>query len=522
MHRQPVIEQSEVQALVGLIQAGRGSDAEQQAARLLQRAPGEPALHFLIGMALQSQSRLETAAASFREALRLSPDLRDASKNLGGALHRLGRLDEAVTVYNDALRRHPADAGIMESLGLALEAQERTDEAAAAYGQALSLDPNLFLAQVNLGILRGRQNRLTEAVQNLRKALSIREHGAVHMHLGNALRLLGQNAEAVHHLERAVALKPAQALHHAYLAIARQASGLPATPSLERILDLPIADSDDVSMHMWAALQLGRPELAFSYKPSELNVLDSAALDGLRRFNLETAVAALPPLGGTQPIPSTRPLVTASASGDYAAKYAAPLIDSVLAHCPGADFHLHVMNPGAYDVAGALQHCPNRRVTWSTEEAPGAGRVLYSTRRFVRLARMLRESARLTVSLDIDAVARGDFIAALNKDFGALVFERPDMPWAHQMINAGFLALTPHGQGFIDFVAAYILHFENAGTARWYVDQLGMVAARQWLARHDAGLTIGAAPRKVMDWNPETDAMIWHFKGAKKPDGAAD
>lgn len=509
--------QNALQELIDLIQSGRSGEAELRAAQLIARMPNEAALHFLLGMALLTQDRAEGAVASLRQTLQLAPEFPDAAKNLGGALHRLGRLEEAAAVYAEAARRRPGDAGILENFALVLEALDDTEQATKVYAQALAVDPALFLARVNLGVLFARDNRLTEAASHLRTALKVREQATVHMHLGNALRMLGQHQDALTHLARAAALKP-QALNYAYLAIAEQESGRANAGTLERIVSLPVSDSDDASMHMWAALALGRPEQAFDFRPAQLNVMDFADVGPLARSDISADVFHLLSLTGTQPVPSPRPLVTAGASGDYAERFAAPLIESVLAHCD-ADFHLHLVNPGRYDAMAALSRYPEGRVTWSAEEIPGADRVLYSTRRFIRLAQTLRQSGRLIVSLDIDAVARGDFVGALGRDFDALVFARGDMPWAHQMINAGFLALTPGGQEFIDLVAAYILWFEARGAARWYVDQIAMVAARAWLGRHRPELRIGAAPAHVMDWRADSGSLVWHFKGAKKPAG---
>jgi tetratricopeptide (TPR) repeat protein len=517
MHRHVAVTQSELQSLIGLLRSGQPGEAERQAAQLLARAPEQPTLHFLMGMALLNQNRAEDAITSYRQALVLKPDYLDAAKNLGSTLHRLGRLVEAIAVYEEARARHPGDAALLEQLGMTLEAQNDAERATGLYAQALALDPARFFARVNLGLLLARDNKLPDAVTHLRTALATREHASVHLHLGNALRLLGRHAEAVAHLERAVALKPAQTLGLAYLAIAHQEAGMSAVADLDRILELPVSDSDDASMHMWAALKLERPEQAFAFRPAQINVMDFADLDRLARRDVAADIAALPPLGGTQPDRSSRPIVTAGASGDYAEKFAAPLIESVLAHCPDASFHLHVMNAGAYDPGAALSQYPHDRVTWSGEEIPGADRVVYSTRRFVRLAHTLRQSGKLIVSLDIDALARGNFLEAIGRNFDALVFERHDMPWAHQMINAGFLALTPGGQPFIDFVAAYILQFETAGAARWYLDQIGMVAARSWLARRQSQIRIAQAAATIMDWRSDAGSLIWHFKGGRKP-----
>ncbi len=66
------------------------------------------------------QRRLEEAAASYRQALRLKPDYAEAHNNLGVVLKELGQLDEAVASYQQALRLKPDYAQAHNNLGIAL------------------------------------------------------------------------------------------------------------------------------------------------------------------------------------------------------------------------------------------------------------------------------------------------------------------------------------------------------------------------------------------------------------------
>ncbi|MGH7341838.1 MAG: tetratricopeptide repeat protein, partial [Candidatus Rokuibacteriota bacterium] len=63
-----------------------------------------------LGRAAMARGDMTTAAASFREALRLRPDLVEARERLGLALYELGDLDGSVEELRALLRQHP-DAG---------------------------------------------------------------------------------------------------------------------------------------------------------------------------------------------------------------------------------------------------------------------------------------------------------------------------------------------------------------------------------------------------------------------------
>ena len=87
------------------------------------------------------------------------------------------------------------------------------------------------------------------------------------------------------------------------------------------------------------------------------------------------------------------------------------------------------------------------------------------------------------------------------------------MPFA-----AGFLAISPGGRDFADFLASYILHFEAQQTSRWFVDQLGIVSARAWFKRNLPGVSIKAADKRMMGWDRinRPEFLIWTMKGKIK------
>jgi hypothetical protein len=74
---------------------------------VLDVVPNNPRAHLNLGVALQSQGRINEPASCYRQALRLKPDFADAHSNLGYVLSAQGKFDMALEHYNEALRLEP-------------------------------------------------------------------------------------------------------------------------------------------------------------------------------------------------------------------------------------------------------------------------------------------------------------------------------------------------------------------------------------------------------------------------------
>jgi len=79
--------------------------------------------HSNLGNILQAQDELDEAAASYRQALALKPDLAEAANNLGNILRSQGKVDACLACYGYALQVKPdlAEACFAESMTLLLK-----------------------------------------------------------------------------------------------------------------------------------------------------------------------------------------------------------------------------------------------------------------------------------------------------------------------------------------------------------------------------------------------------------------
>ena len=126
--------------------------------------PADAVAHYSRGTALYAQGKLDEAAAAFREAIRLKPDMIDALTGLGIVLAEQGRTEEAIAAHGEVIRLKPDFADAHYNLGLALEVQGTLDEAIAEFRTAIRLKPDLAEAHLSLGTALHGQGRLDQAI----------------------------------------------------------------------------------------------------------------------------------------------------------------------------------------------------------------------------------------------------------------------------------------------------------------------------------------------------------------------
>lgn len=151
----------DVDALAQLVDdavAARGQDVGDERSAVSRAA-------FEAGVELEDTAPAE-AAAAYRRAVELDPDLADAWINLGRLTHEAGDAKHAIALYREALARSPEDPVVHFNLALALEDTREDRAAACAYERALELDPSFADAHYNLASLREQQGRGADAVRH--------------------------------------------------------------------------------------------------------------------------------------------------------------------------------------------------------------------------------------------------------------------------------------------------------------------------------------------------------------------
>jgi len=108
------------------------------------------------------------AAAAYRRALSLDPELSDAMVNLGRLCHESGDAKEAARLYHLALERGADDPVLHFNLALALEDTRGAAAAISHYERALALDPDFADAHYNLAGLYEQAGRGADALRHYR------------------------------------------------------------------------------------------------------------------------------------------------------------------------------------------------------------------------------------------------------------------------------------------------------------------------------------------------------------------
>jgi tetratricopeptide (TPR) repeat protein/serine/threonine protein kinase len=172
-------------------------------------------LHVHIGQDLRQQGDLAGAAAEYRQAIALQPQLAVAHAGLGVVLDEQGDFAGAVAEYRKAIALKPNEAVFHYTLGNCLRHQGDLAGAAAAYRQAIALQPGYAEAHNNLGSVLSAQGDLPGAVAEFRKALTLKPKELdYHTNLGNTLDAQGDPAGALAEFRECVTLRPDSAITH--------------------------------------------------------------------------------------------------------------------------------------------------------------------------------------------------------------------------------------------------------------------------------------------------------------------
>jgi Tfp pilus assembly protein PilF len=133
-----------------------------------------------LGVALQTDHRLEEAEAHYRRAIAIDPDYGPAYVNLGialtargDALVRMNREGEAIEAYREALQLNPANGALHFVLGSLLVRAERFQEAIGEFRAGLVLVPDSAEAHNNLGGALAATGRTAEAIIEFEHALRL-------------------------------------------------------------------------------------------------------------------------------------------------------------------------------------------------------------------------------------------------------------------------------------------------------------------------------------------------------------
>src|SRR5262249_54043087 len=124
-------------------------------------------------------------------------------------MHRSGQLGQASQLYQRVLAREQGNAEALHLLGVLHHQQGNHARAIERIGRAVAIKPNSHVYHANLAEAYRALGDLERAAGCCRAALALwPDYPEALCNLGAALQGMHQSAEAVTHLERALALRP--------------------------------------------------------------------------------------------------------------------------------------------------------------------------------------------------------------------------------------------------------------------------------------------------------------------------
>lgn len=237
---------------LGTALRAQGKDALQALKKAAALLPGDADVFNNLGNALLDARQFDAAAANYRQALKLKPDLIEARCNLGNVLRNLGQLDAAVVSCRRALEMNPAYVNAHNNLGNALHDLGQLDHAVASYHRALELKPDLAEGYNNLGNAQQDLGQLDDASASYRHALEINPvYADAYANIGMVQRKFGWSVDAELSCRKALASDPSLKEALSFMAELEVDKGRFAIA--ETLLRRLIA-ADPASVEAWAGL----------------------------------------------------------------------------------------------------------------------------------------------------------------------------------------------------------------------------------------------------------------------------
>ncbi len=170
---------------------------------------------FNAGFSLARQGKNQEAIESFREAVKLNPDLTEAHFSLGVLLARQGKpgYAEAMQQFLEVLRLHPNDVDALVNISNLLEEAGDSQAAVTTMQKAVALAPGQTELLVMLGQKQDKAGQYPDAADSFRKALqSGRPAPRAQFGLGMALKHLRKFDDAAEAFGAAIRMSPGDAL----------------------------------------------------------------------------------------------------------------------------------------------------------------------------------------------------------------------------------------------------------------------------------------------------------------------
>ncbi len=176
--------------------AKAANELAMQALFRLGQMPPSAELHQLRAEIARGQGQHLESAREWREALVLMPGDRRLRRELAASLFMAQDYRAALAEAESMLKGDSKSSEMNFIAGDSLLRLEEPERAVAYLKGALSSDPGLLAADASLGLALSRLGNHAEAVAHLEKALELDDDGSLYYQLGRAYQAMGQREKA--------------------------------------------------------------------------------------------------------------------------------------------------------------------------------------------------------------------------------------------------------------------------------------------------------------------------------------
>lgn len=159
-----------------LYKTGQYNEAIEAFRHSLQSNPGQPVVHFDLGVIYTELQMYKEAINSYQEAVRLKADYPLAHFNLGNVYLDEGEYVKAIEAFRQASQLDSIAPVSYYNMGVAYIELEQQDEALRSFKEAIRLQPEYPAAYYNLGIAQATAGQNKEALEAFKQALRLREN----------------------------------------------------------------------------------------------------------------------------------------------------------------------------------------------------------------------------------------------------------------------------------------------------------------------------------------------------------
>jgi len=193
--------------LLGLSRHSQGDfdDGVKWVKRSVELGDGQPSTHYYYGRLMTDAGKPSAAREQFAQAIALDPNHVEARTGMGLVSMMSGDYTRAAGELKTALRANARYIPALVALSRALVELEQFEEAWPHINKALQADQESPVSQEVMGRVLFGLGQLDSAEEVFRKALSLRpDHGELHAHLADVLRVRHRDQEALQHYVKAM------------------------------------------------------------------------------------------------------------------------------------------------------------------------------------------------------------------------------------------------------------------------------------------------------------------------------